>query len=44
MKKIFLISIVILITSCRSSSHVCGGSGGKRCVQTTIKPNIQKFT
>jgi hypothetical protein len=39
MKKIFLILIVIVITSCSSSNHVCGGSGGKRCVETSAKTN-----
>jgi hypothetical protein len=44
MKKIFLALIVIFITSCSSSNHVCGGSGGKRCVEATTKINEDKVS
>lgn len=37
MKKIFLLFIVVILSSC-ASNRVCGGSGGKRCVQTILKP------
>ncbi|WP_165818097.1 hypothetical protein [Flavobacterium sp. 103] len=42
MKRIFLLLTVIMITSCSSSSHICGGNGGKTCVKTTPKTNINK--
>lgn len=31
MQKVYFTAIILVITSC-SSSRVCGGSGGKRCV------------
>ena len=42
MKKLFLFITAILITSCSSSGRVCGGSGGKRCVENTPKHINQK--
>jgi hypothetical protein len=37
MKLIILIIVFILTTSC--ASKVCGGSGGKRCVDISQKSN-----
>ncbi|HKO75819.1 MAG TPA: hypothetical protein VJU52_01300 [Flavobacterium sp.] len=42
MKKLFLFVTVIMITSCSSSSHICGGSGGKTCIKITPKTDIRK--
>lgn len=44
MKNIFLLLTVAMITSCSSSGRVCGGSGGKRCVETTHKVNTAKIS
>jgi hypothetical protein len=44
MKNISLVLIVIIITSCSSSGRVCGGSGGKRCVETIHKVNTDKIS
>ena len=35
--------MIVIIASC-SSSQVCGGSGGKRCVETNIKPVFKNIS
>jgi hypothetical protein len=42
MKKLLFIFTVLFITSCSSSNHVCGGSGGKRCVEVNTKTTPDK--
>jgi PBP1b-binding outer membrane lipoprotein LpoB len=38
MKKILLVlALALFITSC-ASNRVCGGPGGARCVDVTVKP------
>ena len=32
MKKLIFLSIILLVSSCSSSNRVCGGKGGRRCV------------
>ncbi|WP_264565516.1 hypothetical protein [Flavobacterium sp. N3904] len=44
MKRTLLLLTAIAITSCSSSNHVCGGSGGKRCVEVTTKINTDKIS
>jgi hypothetical protein len=41
-KKIFILAITFFISSCGVSGRVCGGSGGKRCVEVSTKTQIQK--
>ena len=43
MKIISTVVLVILLQSCAVSGRVCGGAGGKRCVEMqhqTIKPSL----
>jgi hypothetical protein len=43
MKKVVLILIAILVLSCSSHpGRVCGGAGGKRCVNNIPKKEIIK--
>jgi hypothetical protein len=41
-KTIFILAITFLISSCGVSGRVCGGSGGKRCVEISTKKQIEK--
>jgi hypothetical protein len=41
-KTILILVITFFINSCGVSGRVCGGSGGKRCVEVSIKKQIQK--
>jgi hypothetical protein len=44
MKKIIpTLIIIILLASCGTPGRVCGGSGGRRCVEITKKPPIEKL-
>lgn len=44
MKKIIpTLLIAILVSSCGTPGRVCGGSGGRRCVEITNKPSIDKL-
>ncbi|MFC6876329.1 hypothetical protein ACFQZF_01565 [Flavobacterium myungsuense] len=43
MKILYLIITLILLTSC-APRRVCGGSGGKRCVETTIKSHSKTIS
>lgn len=45
MKKIIpTLIIIILLASCGTPGRVCGGSRGRRCVEITKKPTIEKLT
>lgn len=43
MKKIISLFIVSVLYSCGAShpGRVCGGPGGRRCVENTIKPETK---
>ncbi|WP_262714077.1 hypothetical protein [Flavobacterium luteum] len=43
MKMLHLIITLILVTSC-APRKVCGGSGGKRCVEITIKSHSKTIS
>lgn len=44
MKKIIsIILVAIFITSCGTPGRVCGGKGGRRCVEVTKKTSIENF-
>nr|WP_315158800.1 hypothetical protein [uncultured Flavobacterium sp.] len=44
MKKLFFLLLMIFTIASCSSNRVCGGSGGKRCVQTANPANSQNFS
>ena len=44
MKKTVLILISLFITSCASNGRVCGGAGGKRCVEIHKKSPQKKYS
>ncbi len=45
MKKVILLVLIsTFIISCGTPGRVCGGSGGRRCVEVTKKPSVQTFS
>lgn len=44
MKKIILLIVLITISSCASNGRVCGGAGGKRCVEVSKKVVVNKIS
>jgi hypothetical protein len=42
MKKIIPLFIITLFISCGTPGRVCGGSGGRRCVEITKKVSVEK--
>ena len=43
MKRILLLFILLSLASC-ASSKVCGGSGGKRCVDVSVKMDLKTIS
>ena len=41
-KSIALLTIILLVSSCSSSNRVCGGKGGRRCVEVGTEVKIVK--
>ncbi len=44
MKKTLLIITIAIFTFSCSSGKVCGGSGGKRCVDASIQPILENVS
>jgi hypothetical protein len=44
MKKLILLIVLITISACSTNGRVCGGAGGKRCVEVSKKVVSNKIS